>query len=148
MTMILNASVNPRAALIAEARTWLGTPFRHRGRTRAGVDCIGLIFRSYEAAIGPIEDFADYHFRASSAKAFDRVGHYADRIAPKDAGPGDIVQMNYDGHSIHFGILTDRGVIHATISPGNVCEHGLDLSSANGRVVGYYRLRGIPPWRS
>lgn len=29
--------------VIVEARTWLGVPFRHQGRSRTGVDCIGLV---------------------------------------------------------------------------------------------------------
>jgi cell wall-associated NlpC family hydrolase len=29
-----------RAAVVAEARSWLGTPFHHQGRVKAaGVDC-------------------------------------------------------------------------------------------------------------
>lgn len=32
------------AAIVAEARRWLGTPYRHRAATRgAGCDCLGLV---------------------------------------------------------------------------------------------------------
>lgn len=34
---------------IAIARTWLGVPFLHQGRTRAGVDCLGLVLCALEA---------------------------------------------------------------------------------------------------
>jgi cell wall-associated NlpC family hydrolase len=30
-------------AIIAAARSWLGVPWRHQGRTRQGVDCAGLV---------------------------------------------------------------------------------------------------------
>jgi hypothetical protein len=37
-------------ALVAEARRWLGTPFRHQGRIRGeGVDCIGLVLEPARA---------------------------------------------------------------------------------------------------
>jgi branched-chain amino acid transport system ATP-binding protein len=37
-------------ALVAEARCWLGTPFRHQGRIRGqGVDCIGLVLEPARA---------------------------------------------------------------------------------------------------
>src|SRR3546814_19942137 len=32
----------PASAIVAEARAWLGVPFRHQGRAWHGVDCIGL----------------------------------------------------------------------------------------------------------
>ena len=31
------------SAIVAAARTWLGVPWRHQGRTRQGVDCAGLV---------------------------------------------------------------------------------------------------------
>ena len=31
-----------REMVVAEARTWIGVKWRHQGRTREGVDCIGL----------------------------------------------------------------------------------------------------------
>ena len=30
-------------AVVAQARTWLGTPWRHQGRSPRGVDCAGLV---------------------------------------------------------------------------------------------------------
>jgi cell wall-associated NlpC family hydrolase len=32
-----------RRHVIAEARTWLGVPFLHQGRSRRGIDCSGLV---------------------------------------------------------------------------------------------------------
>ena len=29
--------------LVAQARSYLGVPWRHQGRTRAGIDCAGLV---------------------------------------------------------------------------------------------------------
>ena len=29
--------------VVREARTWVGVPFRHQGRSRSGVDCGGII---------------------------------------------------------------------------------------------------------
>lgn len=33
-----------RDEILRVARSWLGTPYRHQGRNRRGVDCIGLIW--------------------------------------------------------------------------------------------------------
>ena len=32
-----------RTDIVAAARGWLGVPWRHQGRSRAGVDCVGLV---------------------------------------------------------------------------------------------------------
>ncbi len=40
-----------RAAVVAEAETWIGTPYHHMGRIKgAGVDCLTLLAEVYEAA--------------------------------------------------------------------------------------------------
>jgi NlpC/P60 family putative phage cell wall peptidase len=43
-----------RAAIIAEARTWIGTPYRHQGSLRGvGCDCLGLLRGLWRGLIGP-----------------------------------------------------------------------------------------------
>ncbi len=32
-----------RCNAIESARTWVGTPFRHQGRGKSGIDCVGLV---------------------------------------------------------------------------------------------------------
>ena len=32
-----------RREIVAAARDWVGVPYRHQGRTRNGIDCIGLL---------------------------------------------------------------------------------------------------------
>ena len=40
-----------RAAVVAEAATWLRTPYHHMGRVKnAGTDCLMLLAEVYEAA--------------------------------------------------------------------------------------------------
>lgn len=42
-----------RRAVVREAATWIGTPFRHEARVKgAGVDCVYMPAESYNAAIG------------------------------------------------------------------------------------------------
>jgi len=39
---------NWRELVVKEARTWLGTPYQHRGRVKGvGVDCGGLLYQVY-----------------------------------------------------------------------------------------------------
>jgi len=94
------------------------------------------------------EDVLEYGNTPAASFAFEQIGRRAVRITKDKAGPGDIVQMNYGGRSVHFGILTDRGIIHANTKTRNVTEHSVDAVIAEGRIVAYYRLKGIPAWRN
>jgi len=43
-----------RAAVVAEARSWIGTPYRHQASCKGvGCDCLGLVRGVWRAAIGP-----------------------------------------------------------------------------------------------
>ena len=43
-----------RADIVAEARCWIGTPYRHQASLKAaGADCLGLIRGVYRAFYGP-----------------------------------------------------------------------------------------------
>ena len=43
-----------RAEIVAEARSWIGTPYRHQASLRgAGADCLGLIRGVYRVFCGP-----------------------------------------------------------------------------------------------
>lgn len=141
-------AVDVREQIIAEARSWLGVPFRHHGRTRLGVDCVGLLVCVFGAVIGIREGCLSYGMRPTSEFAFSQIRKFATRITPSEAGPGDVVQMNYDGRSVHFGILSEVGIIHSTIKTRAVVEHALESSTINGQIVAYYRINGVEPWRS
>lgn len=43
-----------RQAVVAEARSWIGTPYVHQAATKgAGTDCLGLIRGVWRAVLGP-----------------------------------------------------------------------------------------------
>jgi cell wall-associated NlpC family hydrolase len=40
----VRAEVISRSAIVAEARTWIGTPYRHQASLKGvGCDCLGLV---------------------------------------------------------------------------------------------------------
>lgn len=49
-----------RMAFIAEARTYLDVRFRHQGRSRNGLDCIGLCVVAMRAIERPLWDSPAY----------------------------------------------------------------------------------------
>ena len=130
---------------VAEARSWIGTKWRHRGRTRLGIDCIGLIVHAVAAGGIQMRDRRDYG-REPWKDGLQRElqEHFGDPVG--DMQPGDVALMrwhNQDGPA-HVGIIGDYchgglSLIHS-YSLTSVCEHGID-DEWLARIVGVYR-----PW--
>ncbi len=131
---------------VAEARSWLGTKWRHRGRNRFGIDCIGLIVHAVAAGGIQMRDRRDYG-REPWKDGLQREieEHFGAPVS--DTQPGDVVLMrwhNQDGPA-HVGIIGDYchgglSLIHA-YSMTSVCEHRMD-DEWLARIVGVYR-----PWQ-
>lgn len=136
--------MNLREQIVTEARKYVGTPYRHLGRSRRGVDCAGLLYIVFNALIEVGSDFQDYPLYPKSAEVFANIRHYAQRIKKSDAGCGDIVLMNFSGCSTHFGILTDLGVVHASNDVGAVIE----TEMPDNIRTWYFRMFGVPAWQS
>lgn len=105
---------------IAAARGWIGTPCRHQGRSRAGVDCIGLVVMAardcgldapVEATYGRFQAYLQ--FKPLLTKFCERV-----------AGPGEgIVALYMTTAILHVGVLTGDGtIVHAPVPPECVKE--------------------------
>lgn len=135
-----------RERIVDEARSFVGVKFRHQGRSCEGVDCAGLLYCVYDRIVGLDKDYYQYQDGLKSGMVFRKMRDYGDRISRESAGPGDVVLMCFGGSSTHLGILTDQGMIHADRFIGKVVEHPV-IVLQNGRVVAYFKIRGVPLWR-
>jgi hypothetical protein len=113
-------------AVIAEARRWLGTPWRHQGRTRAGVDCAGLVVMVARTLGLADYDAAGYSRRASG---FDFVRHFQaamESVRVAEAMPGDVLVFADGAYPCHCGFLSlwqdHPHLIHAHVSRRQVVE--------------------------
>ena len=139
-----------RAALVAEARSWLGTPWRHRGRIRgAGVDCAQFVIGVY-AGVGLIELIdtgeypRDWHIHRDTERFLAHVMPFAREITAEQTGPGDLVLCKIGRVYSHGVIVLDwpQG-IHAAVNEGAVVLCDLDRDA--GLISGprrYFTYKG------
>lgn len=135
-----------RAAIVAEARRWVGTPWKHQGRLHGvGVDCGGLIL-----GVGKALGLVAYNV----APCYGRQPHWAEMHAimrelfdEKPLAkpvPGDILTFSFTGEPQHLGICTGDTVIHSYAQLRKVVEHRLDFVWLE-RMRSVWTYRGVDP---
>lgn len=115
-------------SLAEAARDLVGTPFRAGGRCRKrGVDCIGLVALSLEAAGRTIEPLPRYAMRQSTIEALLPLARAAGlRPAPGIFEAGDVLLLRPSAAQYHLAICNARGgIIHAHAGLGRVVIGGL-----------------------
>jgi len=100
----------------AEVATWLGTPYRHGGTSKRGVDCSGFVCGVYrDLGIASLNRSADGIYRNNVRK-----------ISKAGLRTGDLVFFRHGsrGPMSHVGIyLKDGWFIHASSSRGVVIDN-------------------------
>lgn len=144
-----------RADIVAEARTWIGTPFAHQQRTRGvGTDCGGLVGGVAVALeLVPVSWWAESfdpqfggYSRQPSHGTLQRVCETFMRRVD-DYLPGDVLLMRFVGEPQHLAIVADYvhgglSIVHAMLRVGRVAEHRLSPEWRRN-VVAAYAMPGI-----
>lgn len=133
-------------AFIAMARTWLGVPFRHQGRTRHGVDCIGVVIclaQESKFVPDPLDEPIDYTRQPQKELLRKGVARWCDRILAPE--PACVVLMRWPKmtYEAHAGILLhDNHLLHAYQQVNKVIEitYGAPWSRMH---PSYWRFRGM-----
>lgn len=120
-----------RKEIIAHARTWVDTPYRHQGRVKGkAIDCIGMVWGVWnDLGLPAITIPANY----TESPRGDMVLRNADAhlvAVDRPMAPGDVVVLwgfSRDEPQ-HFAIVGEYGsrltMIHAFSKRGKVVEHG------------------------
>jgi cell wall-associated NlpC family hydrolase len=111
---------------IKEARKYINTPFRHQGRDKNGLDCIGIIVVPLNN-IGFFKyDNVNYRRYGLGGEIIEVLQKYCYEISKySELEAGDILMFS-KGKSQHLAIYTGSSIIHANNSVGKVTEHILD----------------------
>lgn len=120
-----------RSDIVAEARTWIGTPWRHQLCVKGvGVDC-GQLIAGVARALGLRDVLITGYARIPDGSLRGICAKHMKAIPVSEAQAGDAVLMKFDSEPQHLGILGDYlhggvSLIHSTLKNRKVVEHRLD----------------------
>lgn len=143
-----------RAAVVAEARSWVNTPFHHQAALKGvGCDCGGLVRGVGEAAgvmhIDPAvwRRHANYGRTPNPRRMRRTLATFLHEIPPDQAGVADVLWLMWRKDlPMHLAIVATYGerptMIHALSDVGHVAEHGL-TQDWRDRVDSVWRYPGL-----
>ena len=128
--------------IIAAARSALGVPFKHQGRSLSGMDCAGLVVHVARSLNLDYIDGDGYSRRPYGGLLETALDGQPclERVTTRQ--PGDVLLMRFTGEPQHLGIFTGDALIHSYANVGKVCEHWIDEAWAR-RIARVYRFVGV-----
>lgn len=136
-----------RAAVVAEALSWIGTPFHHAAALKGvGVDCAQFLIETYAVigmgrpAVGPYSPDWFLH----GEEDLDRYVRWVQRYgAPVDTpATGDVALFRYGNAVSHAAIVVGEDVVvHAFRELGVILGSLAPTHDLYPRFAGYWRLR-------
>lgn len=105
----------------ADIQAWQGVPWHHQGRTRAGVDCVGLVAGALAEQGVDANIPGDYHASAVGALLVPQLeaSPLLARRDPTAAVPGDLLVFRVRRWAQHLAVaLGGDRMIHATRPAG------------------------------
>jgi NlpC/P60 family putative phage cell wall peptidase len=111
-----------RAAIVAEARAWIGTPYRHQASLKGvGCDCLGLVRGIWRAVCGAepevVPAYAPDWAEASRCETLAEAGQrHLIEIDPAQFAPGDMLLFRWRNGFVakHAAIVTASDLmVHA-----------------------------------
>lgn len=141
-----------RAAVVAEALSWIGTPFHHGAAVKgAGVDCAQLLIESF-AVVGVgrpvLEPYAPDWFLHERGDDLERFVRWVERYAAPVTvpAPADVALFRYGLAVSHAAIVVgEHVVVHSFRELGVVLGSLAPTHDLYPRLAGYWRLRRWVP---
>lgn len=143
--------MSTRDRIVAEAKSWIKTPFHHEARIKgAGVDCANLLIAVY-SAVGLVPEFTpdhyppDWHMHRDEPRFVKALLDYADPLPEGELPlPGDVAMFRYGRHEAHGSIVIAWPmIVHAWSDAGMVTTSEADTGPLAARLIGFYRVRGL-----
>jgi cell wall-associated NlpC family hydrolase len=148
---MLASEVAQRAAVVAEARSWIGTPYHNCADIKGvGVDCGMMLVRIFvDTGLYPPFDPRpypiDWHLHRSEERYLGFVFERGEEVTQPQ--PGDVMVLRYGRCYSHGGIVTGRTpltIVHAFHPAGRVLEESVAQNGALNDAL--RKPRFFDPW--
>lgn len=149
-----------RAAIIAEARSWIGTPYRHQASVKAvAADCLGFVRGIWRAFYGAeptkVPPYAaDWAEGGHIETLYQAASAWLFEVPIGAMQPGDVLLFRWRPNlpMKHCAVLvTPRRIVHAYQAAGKVAEGNLQ-AQWDKRIAAAFSFPGLdgPPsgWRT
>lgn len=136
-----------REAVLAEARTWIGTPYHHQGRIKkVGVDCATILLEVFSRCGLAENAFPEYsptwHLHRGEEVYLCWMARYTREITEAELQPGDIVVFKWGRCFSHGSIYIGNGeVLHSYIGIGCIISN-MSEGLFEGRDRRYFSVWG------
>lgn len=140
-----------RAAVVAEAQSWIGTPYISNGATKgSGTDCAMLLIAVYSAVgLIPVFDPRPYspqwHVHRNEEKYMEYVLRYAKEIDGPPL-PGDLVMFKIAKLFAHGAIVTKWPYVIHALGNGAVVPEDLSKNTIGKRALWTVPRRYFTLW--
>jgi cell wall-associated NlpC family hydrolase len=137
------------AEVVAEAYSWIGTPWVHQHRTKGlAVDCAGLVIGvARELGLVPAYFDVQGYGRQADGSLLSVCEQNMTRVPWDQARAGDVLVVSVGADPQHMGILVPYrhggfAMVHACIISKKVVQTRV-MFSQTMRFRGAYRLPGV-----
>jgi len=133
--------------ILEAARSQLGTPWKHQGRTPfKSLDCLGLVtYAAYKAGVLGEKEWQAAHYRrtADDAATAEALSPHCFQVGRDGVEAGDLLWFKSHRQYSHFGIATGANTfIHSHSEGGRIVSE----TELNGywkkQIHRVYRFRG------
>jgi NlpC/P60 family putative phage cell wall peptidase len=122
-----------RAAIVAAARTWLGTPYHHQASVKGiGADCLGLVRGVWRDVYGrdaetPPAYSRDWAEARGQETMLEAAGRHLSAVEISDLQAGDVVVFRLRAGTVakHAAIVSGAGTMIHAMEGGPACEVAL-----------------------
>lgn len=115
-----------RDQIVDEARKWIGTPWKHQGRTKSGLDCLGLVVNVAKELNLSEADEKTYSRRPDGGELIKRFKKEMQQISLNDIQAGDVILFADTAYPCHVAIVSlkhgEFHIIHAHATRRQVLE--------------------------
>lgn len=143
----------PRRAVLDEAHSWIGTPYRHQASVKgAGCDCLGLVRGVWRALYGAEPAMAppytpDWAERSGRETLLEAAAQHMHAISTPQPGDVLLFRMARDAPMKHCAILDEEGrLIHAYWARAVVVSRFAPWWRE--RHAASFAFPGVAPWPS